>query len=134
MATWEEIGLDNLAAGRELYRSGRYRSSVSRFYYAAFHVVTHALEGKFDTDSGQETPSHKGLPKAIRLQLTNFSEQQRADIVRIIRCLYDVRIDADYRRRTTDKATAMNALRDALRLFEFLGVEINGGGSDSRAD
>lgn len=74
-------------------------------------------------ESGQETPNHKGLPKLIRFHLTDFSEQQRGDFVRIIRRLYDARIDADYRRRTTDKITALNAMRDASRLFEYLKVE-----------
>ena len=124
MATWEEIGWENLAAGRELYLSGKYRSSVSRSYYAAFHIITHALEGKVGTDTGQETPNHKGLSKLIKQQLTQFSGQQQRDIVTIIRRLYDARIDADYRRRTTDKLSAQNASRDAARLFEYMGVNL----------
>ena len=43
MATWQEIGQDNFRAGRELIEAKRYRSSVSRFYYAAFSVLTHEL-------------------------------------------------------------------------------------------
>ena len=125
MVTWAEIGLDNLVAGRELYRSGRYRSSVSRFYYAAFHVVTDALEGKFDTETGQETPNHKGLPKAIRLNLTQLTPPQRAEVGSLMNRLYAARIDADYRRRTADKTTALESLQAVLPLFDYLQVNID---------
>ena len=50
----------------------------------------------------QETPSHKGLPKLIKLHLT-VEGKAKADCVAIIRCLYEARIAADYQRRTNGR-------------------------------
>lgn len=107
MATWQEIGIDSFRAGRELIDNGRYRSSVSRFYYAAFSLLTHELsESGADFGDDQETPNHKGLPKLIA----------------IIRRLYSARISADYQRRTTDEVITRSMMRDAATLFRLLGV------------
>lgn len=93
MVTWQEIGLENFQTARALYQSQRYRSSVSRAYYAAFSVLTHTLNahGVYFGEQ-QETPNHKGLSLA-----------------------------ADYQRRTTDAMTARDAMRDAAALFRLVG-------------
>jgi uncharacterized protein (UPF0332 family) len=122
MATWQEIGIDNFQAGRELLDGKRYRSSVSRFYYAAFSILTHELTlagVKFGDD--QETPSHKILPKLIRLHLP-LSVRQKADTISVVRRLYATRISADYQRRTTDELIARGILRDTAKLFRDFGV------------
>ena len=63
MATCQEIGIENFQAGRELLNGGRYRSSVSRFYYAAFCVLTHELSlVGVDFGGDQETPIIKLSP------------------------------------------------------------------------
>lgn len=127
MATWQEIGIENYQAARELYqgRDGkpRYRSSVSRSYYAAFCLITSELRKvgvSFET--GQETPSHKGLPKLMKLSLPQ-TDQQKMEMVTIVRRLYTWRIAADYQLRTTDATVAKEALRDAATLFRYLGVD-----------
>jgi hypothetical protein len=123
---WREIGIDNFRSGCQLVDSQRaecYRSGVSRFYYAAFSVLTDALAGTFDTASGQETPNHKGLPRLIRTGLPDLNGPNRAEVLRIVRRLYAARLDADYRRRTVDKRTAQDARRDVVALFEALGVK-----------
>ena len=125
MAEWLNIGIDNFKSGCVLLDSSKaecWRSSVNRFYYAAFAVLTEALSGQFDTANGQETPSHKGLPRLIKHELVSVSETTRGEVVRIIRRLYAARIDADYRRRTVDRKTAQDARRDTAALFEALGV------------
>ena len=43
MATWQEIGIDNFRAAVALYDGGYYRNATSRFYYAAFSVLTSEL-------------------------------------------------------------------------------------------
>ncbi len=122
MATWQEIGQDNFQAAREMYEKQRYRSSVSRCYYAAFSVLTERLDAMgviFGEE--QETPNHKGLPKLIKLHLP-MQDKQKKDCIAIIRRLYAARIAADYQRRTTDDAVARGAMRDAAVLFRVLGV------------
>ena len=120
--SWQDIGVENFHAGCLLVEKSQYRSAVSRFYYAAFSVLTHILEGEFSTEDGQETPNHKGLPKLIRNELNSVSEVTRREIITLIRRLYAARLDADYRHRTTDRLTAQDARRDVAALFEALGV------------
>ena len=123
MATWQEIGIDNFQAGRELLGSGRYRNSVSRFYYAAFSVLTHELSlVGVDFGGDQETPNHKALPKLIRQHLA-LSAKQKAEVVATIRRLYSARISADYQRRTTDEPITRSIMRDAAKVFRQFGAE-----------
>ncbi len=123
MATWQEIGIENFQAGRELLDKGRYRSGVSRFYYAAFSLLTHELsEAGVDFGDDQETPSHKGLPKLVRLHLP-LSVKQKTESIAIIHRLYSARISADYQRRTMDEPVTRDIMRDTAQLFRFLEVD-----------
>lgn len=123
LMSWQDIGVENFHAGCSLVSDNQYHSAVSRFYYAAFSVLTHALEGKFATEDGQETPSHKGLRKLIKNELNTVSILARREIATLMGRLYAARIDADYRHRTTDRLTAQDARRDVTVLFEALGVK-----------
>lgn len=119
MATWHEIGQQNYVAGRDLLNLQQYRSSVSRFYYAAFSLLTHELrEAGVTFGSDQETPNHKGLPKLVKQHLP---VAYRQECVAILRRLYAARIDADYHRRTTNEAVAEDARRDTASLLRYLG-------------
>ena len=121
-ASWQEIGIDSFRAGRELFSAGRYRSSVSRFYYAAFSVLTHELSvAGAEFGEGQETPNHKALPKLIRLHLI-LSERKQTELIALARRLYSARIAADYQRRTTDEQTARGILRDTAFVFRAFKV------------
>ncbi len=121
MATWREIGIENFRAARECYDHGRYRSSVSRFYYAAFSVLTDILAANgVNFGDQQETPNHKGLPKLMKLHLRM---QNQAECISIFRRLYAARITADYQRRTIDEAVAHAVRRDVATLFRYLGVD-----------
>jgi uncharacterized protein (UPF0332 family) len=123
VATWQEIGQDNYQAARDLYHGQRYRSCVSRCYYAAFCLFTQELaNANVVFESGQDTPSHKGLPKMIKLHLL-YRDKQKAEMMTMIRRLYTWRIAADYQLRTTDATVARDALRDAATIFRYLGVD-----------
>ena len=123
MATWQEIGQDNFRAGRELFDRKRYRSAVSRFYYAAFSVLTHELHlAGADFGDQQQTPNHKGLPKLLKLHL-KIATRAKNECVSIIRRLYAARILADYQRRTVDETISREVMRDTANLFRQLGVE-----------
>ncbi len=118
MATWREIGEQNYAAGRELLNSRQYRSSVSRFYYAAFSLLMHELsEAGVTFGNNGETPSHQALPGLLKRYLPVAYRRQ---YLAIVRRLYRARIEADYQRRTTDEATARNAQRDTTQLLRYL--------------
>ncbi len=119
MATWREIGEQNYDAGRELLKLGQYRSSVSRFYYAAFSLLTHELsETGISFGNNGETPSHQALPGLLKRYLPPTYQRQ---YLAVLRRLYRARIAADYQRRTTDEATARNSQRDAAQLRRYLG-------------
>ena len=123
MATWQEIGQDNFRAGRELYQRGRYRSSVSRFYYSVFSSLTHELiSAGVIFGEGHEAPTHKELPKLVNIHLS-LATAQKADSIAIIRRVYATRITADYQRRTIDEAITREVMRDTAKLFRYLKVE-----------
>lgn len=123
MATWQEIGLNSFYAAQTLYEQQRFRSSVSRSYYAAFGVITHHLIEAGATFGGpQETPTHQAVPKLMKQYLALPARQMTSSIA-ITRRLYAARIVADYQRRTTDGATAREAIRDSVALFRYLGVD-----------
>ena len=123
MATWQEIGSDNFDAAQTLYEQRRYRSSVSRSYYAAFSTITHFLaEAGVRFGGLQETPSHQALPGLTKKHLA-LPEWQMSAAAAIIRRLYAARLAADYRQRATEASTAREALRDAAALFRHLGAD-----------
>ena len=122
MPTWQEIAVENFQSARELMAVKRYRSSVSRFYYAAFSIVTEKLSEQGIAFGEQETPNHKALPKLIKLHLP-LESRAKSDCVSITRRLYAARIAADYRLQTTNEAVAREARRDAALLFRYLEVE-----------
>lgn len=119
MATWREIGQENYAAGRALLQLKQHRSSVSRFYYAAFSLLTHELrEAGVTFGDNRETPSHQALPGLVKRHLPMAS---RRECLAIIRRLYALRLAADYQRNTIDEVTARNVQRDMTRLLHYLG-------------
>ncbi len=123
MATWQKIGQDSFDAAQMLYEQQRYRSSVSRSYYAAFSVITHILVETGVRFGGlQETPTHQSVPKLMKQYLA-LSNRPMAGSIAIIRRLYARRIAADYQRRTTDAVIAREAIRDVVTLFRYLEVE-----------
>ena len=123
MATWQEIGQDSFYAAQTLYEQQRYRSSVSRSYYAAFSMLTHRFtEAGLRFGGLQETPTHQSVPKLMKQHLA-LSDRQLISSIAIIRRLYAGRIAADYQRHTTNQATAREAIRDAVTLFRILEVE-----------
>lgn len=124
MATWQEIGQDNFRAARDLYGSKHYRSSVSRFYYAAFSLLTYELaRGGVVFRLGRQTPAHAELAELIIENLTQFSETRRTAIAMLTLRLYRSRLDADYLDQRIDRAAAEKAMRDAERLFRYFGVD-----------
>lgn len=124
MANWQEIGIDSFRAGREALTGKRYRSSVSRFYYAAFSLLTYELARTgVIFRYGRQTPSHAEMTELIGLHFTQFSEARRSAIALLTARLYRLRLDADYLDARLDRRIADRAARDAAKLFRYFGVE-----------
>ena len=70
MATWREIGTDSFRAGQEALTGRRYRSSVSRSYYAAFSLLTCELARTGVVfRHGRQTPSHAEMADLVTTHL-----------------------------------------------------------------
>ena len=125
MPTWQEVGQDNFRAAIELYESGRYRSAVSRFYYAVFSVVTDELlrrNAKIDFRDNRATPSHSQLPNLMERYLTHFSVDRQTHLRNYVRNVYRDRIGADYSLLRVDKQSAKETYRATEKVFRYLGV------------
>ena len=115
MATWAQISCDNLYAAGEMLRRGRYRSTVSRAYYAAFSAVTSLLvERGMTFPEGREAPGHERITDLLMNNVGQLSMTRRRRIRRRVRTLYRARIDADYHANVTiDRQTARDAVHEA---------------------
>ncbi len=124
MATWQEIGQDNLRTAHDLYDMKQYRSSVSRFYYAVFSLLTYELaRSGVVFRMGRQTPAHAELADLIVENLTQFSETRRTAIALTTLRLYRLRLDAYYSDQRVDRRAAERAMRDAGRLFRYFGAD-----------
>lgn len=120
---WDELGTNNRRAA-QLLKSEHPRSCVSRAYYAAFSVVNERLLPHESPPENYETHAHRRMPDLIEEYLFPADARRRRSLRTTVRRLYNVRLDADYRRaRTVDEAIALGSLRDAKAIFEMLGVD-----------
>lgn len=125
MATWRDIGEDNFRASVALYDGGHYRSATSRFYYAAFSVVTHELLRRHaagDFTGGRGTPGHAQLTRLVEVYFTQFSAGRLVNFVRYVNALYADRIAADYSLQRIDRQSAHDAYAAAKKIIEYLEV------------
>ena len=123
MATWQEIGTDSFRAGREALAGKRCRSSVSRFYYAAFSLLTYELARTGVVfRHGRQTPSHAEMTDLITAHFTQFTEARRRAIALLALRLYRLRLGADYTVQRIDRRTAERTMRDAAKIFRHFGV------------
>ncbi len=124
MATWNEVSLDCLRAAGELMQSGRYRSSVSRAYYAAYSAVTAALSHAgvaFKDD--HDGPSHPNARALIGNHFPKLSRKKRKLLMAAMHRLYESRLDADYRPVCfVGLETARDALANASVVAGTFGV------------
>ena len=127
MATWREIGIDNFQAAQTLYEARQYRSSVSRFYYAAFIVLTDELIQRGaapEFRDNRATPSHAQLPRLVQMHFNQMSATRRSNLVSSLIALYADRIAADYSRQRVDKRSARTSFTTATRIFDYLEVRL----------
>jgi uncharacterized protein (UPF0332 family) len=97
MATWNDLAQDNSLAANEIFRNGRWRSCVSRAYYAAYSAVTQKLvEHGVTMPKSQQNPKHGSLPNLVGHNLTSLKYPVRWQLADAIEKLYKLRIIADY--------------------------------------
>ena len=108
MTTWYDVARDSRKAASEMV-GARYRSCLSRAYYAAYSQVTHQLLDKGVTmPAGREGPNHpgylpsgaaarNGIRQMIVTQLTEMAIPKRRALSELIGALYTLRLYADYR-------------------------------------
>jgi uncharacterized protein (UPF0332 family) len=122
MANWREMSLDNFEAAKELLASGRWRSSVSRSYYAAYCAITEDLDRRnVSFAHGWNNPGHEQLLLLIRHNLI-LPENSRRQLRRALHRLRIAREDADYRPTTlVDRHMALTCIRDAALVLDIMG-------------
>lgn len=119
--TWQEISRENLIAAKSLSQDARWRSSVSRAYYAAYAAVAGALEGLAQFPEGRHGPSHDRLPQLVMTYLTALRVFERRKLSTAARRLYRQRIAADYEPPTrVDFEESRIALQDASFIVRMI--------------
>jgi len=97
MATWSDMAAENRTAAAELLQGQRWRSAVSRAYYAIYAEITGLLNSAGVSMPGDRgNPSHKRLWRIIGDQLTIVKQPQRSRLADLVCKLYEFRIIADY--------------------------------------
>ena len=126
MSTWADLSLDSIAAAKTMHPQGRYRSCISRCYYAAFSAATEELAKvkNIRFEYGRDHPTHRQLPGLARRHLVGrLRSWDLPRLVSALRRLYAARIDADYvRSATIDEELVRNILRDAHTVLRALGA------------
>jgi uncharacterized protein (UPF0332 family) len=124
MSSWKEIGLECYGAAQTLRAEKKWRSCVSRSYYAVYSVATEMLvKRKVTFRHGMKNPPHDALPTLIRTRLTSISVRDRNRLAGIVTRMIGNRVDADYRpARAVGIATAILSLTDAADALKLMGA------------
>jgi uncharacterized protein (UPF0332 family) len=122
MATWKDIGVQNLEAAKMMLAAKKFRSTASRAYYAAFSITNEVLDrGGFL--SGLRTPSHRTMPRLIEHTFVHLTMPKRRKLMADYRELYRLRIGADYERGyTVDRQAGLRAVRLAGFILKGCGL------------
>jgi uncharacterized protein (UPF0332 family) len=119
--TWKEIAQANLVAAKSLAMDARWRSAVSRAYYAAYAAVAGRLEGLASYPDGRFGPSHDLLPQLVLTYLTYLGKFDRRLVASAAKRLYRQRIAADYEPPiTVELEESRAALRDASLILRIV--------------
>lgn len=120
---WLELARDARHAANELMESDRFRSCISRAYYAAYSKVAHELvtTAGLAMPSDREGPHHTGRRGAIRpmieTSMPNMTLSKRIKLSELIGRLYTIRVEADYRPSVN---VAGHDAREALSIMKTI--------------
>jgi uncharacterized protein (UPF0332 family) len=97
MTTWDDLAQDNTLAANETFDKHRWRTCISRAYYAAYSAVTQQLVAQGVTmPKSQQNPHHASLPNLVAHNLNTLAHPVRLQLAGAIAKLYNLRIIADY--------------------------------------
>ncbi len=125
MASWHDISRENRLAAGELSRARRWRSSVSRSYYALYAELTGRLLTQGVTlHAARANPSHADLPRMVAGNLAGLDSLGRRRVKRAAERLYRFRVFADYYPGlTVERDESCRALGELHRALIVLGGE-----------
>ncbi len=119
--TWWQISDEAMIAAKALSLDGRWRSSVSRAYYAAYASVAGGLQGRASFPAGRHGPTHDRLPVLIMTYMTSLPVWNRRQVAGTARRLYEWRVAADYiPTRLVDRAVTRACLQDAAGILRMV--------------
>ena len=99
---------DDLETAQLLCECGRYRSAISRAYYAMFYMTQYLL-----LSEGLDTSTHKGVLKMLSLYFVKTGKITPS-VADLLREAYDARQACDYESdMAEDEAMAKNAIANA---------------------
>lgn len=128
MAEWYELASDSRKAANEMVET-RFRSCLSRAYYAAYSKVTNGLAAAPGVmfPQGREGPNHPGelgtggIRRLIETSMPGMSQERRVKLSELVGSLYTLRLYADYRpsididaRDAREAISMMNTVFDAF--------------------
>jgi len=125
---WRAVANDSYGAASELAVSRRWRSAISRAYYAAYSLVCgHLREIGLAMPGTREGAAHARLPELVEGNLTVLRVQDRCRVASRLRALYAMRIAADYWPSSAfGEAEVMTALYLMGDVFRWLKEKAHG--------
>jgi uncharacterized protein (UPF0332 family) len=97
---WREMARESSQAAHTAENESLWRSSISRYYYAAFQAVSAVLHYRgLIPPTGEEAWGHTTTPEMLAEHFTPYirSREARKRLGRQLEELYKLRIMADYR-------------------------------------
>lgn len=130
MNDWRHMARESGKAAKELLRGQRYRSSISRSYYASYSLVTHRLVSQGMKSFGRfNNPPHADVAAFALTNLAGLSDTDRRVVSRAVRVLRMHREDADYRpHATVDAKSCRDCAHFMSKIFKALGEPEPAGG------
>lgn len=123
MASWADLARENRTAAYEVFTHRRWRTCLSRAYYAVYSEATkERIQKGVAMPKDREGPSHSKLPDLIVNNLTGIAYEIRWKLRVVVTALRDLRIMADYMPSASvgenDARSALSLMKDA---FDGLG-------------
>jgi uncharacterized protein (UPF0332 family) len=124
---WLELARDARKSANELLELDRFRSCISRAYYAAYSKVAQELvvTAGLAMPANREGPNHPGslgtggIRRLIETSMPNMQQDRRVKLSELIGRLYTLRIEADYRPSVNvESHDAREALSIMKKIFE----------------
>lgn len=122
MKAWREMATDSFAAVGELVENGRWRSAVSRAYYAAYARVVADLLDRGLSFGPRGNPTHRSLPQLVLHNMPTLNANSRATVCNAIDGLFRQRLVADYSGDSlVDPSAARGSITMMSQVFRIRG-------------